>query len=40
MDDYENKSYEELKSGYHQVKVSDEAFTCLHCPKKRKQGYQ
>lgn len=40
MDDYEDKSYEELKSGNHQVKVSDEAFACPYCPKKRKRDYQ
>ncbi|KAJ7960129.1 Protein INVOLVED IN DE NOVO 2 [Quillaja saponaria] len=39
MDEYEDKSYEELKSGRHQVKVADEAFTCPYCPKKRKRDY-
>ncbi|KAJ7964528.1 factor of DNA methylation 1-like [Quillaja saponaria] len=39
MDEYEDKSYEELKSGIHQVKVADDAFTCPYCPKKRKHDY-
>ncbi|KAH9766713.1 protein involved in de novo 2 [Citrus sinensis] len=36
---YEDKSYKKLKSGNHSVKISDEAFTCPYCPKKRKQEY-
>lgn len=40
MGEYKEKSYEELKSGNHQVKVSDEAFACPYCPKKRKRDYQ
>ncbi|PNT17681.1 hypothetical protein POPTR_010G202700v4 [Populus trichocarpa] len=40
MDNCEDKSYEELKNGNHQVKISDETFTCPYCPtKKRKRDY-
>ncbi|XP_034928539.1 protein INVOLVED IN DE NOVO 2 isoform X1 [Populus alba] len=39
-DNCEDKSYEELKNGNHQVKISDETFTCPYCPtKKRKRDY-
>ncbi|KAF9674724.1 hypothetical protein SADUNF_Sadunf10G0156700 [Salix dunnii] len=41
MDNCEDKSYEELKNGNHQVKISDETFTCPYCPtKKRKRDYE
>ncbi|KAL5537877.1 hypothetical protein UlMin_045656 [Ulmus minor] len=40
MDEYEEKYYEQLKSGKHQVKVSDNFFTCPYCPKKKKKDYQ
>ena len=36
---YVDKSYEELKMGNHNVKTSDETFTCPYCPKKRKRDY-
>ncbi|XP_011027214.1 PREDICTED: protein INVOLVED IN DE NOVO 2 [Populus euphratica] len=40
MDNYEDRSYEELKNGNHQVKISDETFACPYCPtKKRKRDY-
>ncbi|PKI72372.1 hypothetical protein CRG98_007242 [Punica granatum] len=39
MDEFEDKSYEELKSGSQQVKTSEETFTCPYCPKKRKRDY-
>lgn len=40
IEEYEDKSLEELKSGNHKVKVSNETFTCPYCPKKRKRDYQ
>ncbi|XP_052204646.1 protein INVOLVED IN DE NOVO 2-like isoform X2 [Diospyros lotus] len=40
IEEYEKKSYEVLKSGKHQVKVSDEAFSCPYCTKKRKRDFQ
>lgn len=39
MDEYKENSYEELKNGNHQVKISDETFACPCCPNKRKQDY-
>ncbi|KAI5670664.1 hypothetical protein M9H77_11028 [Catharanthus roseus] len=39
MEEYEDKSFEALKSGNHEVKISDEAFTCPYCPKKRKRDF-
>ncbi|KAK4772771.1 hypothetical protein SAY86_014546 [Trapa natans] len=39
MDRFEDKIYEELKSGSQQVKLSDKTFTCPYCPKKRKRDY-
>ena len=36
ISEYEDKSYEELKSGSQDVKTSDETFTCPYCPKRRK----
>ncbi|KAA8515254.1 hypothetical protein F0562_018516 [Nyssa sinensis] len=39
IEEYEVKSYEELKSGSHDVKTSDETFTCPYCPKKRKRDF-
>ncbi|TKY56752.1 hypothetical protein E2542_SST21198 [Spatholobus suberectus] len=32
---YVDKSYEELKKGSHNVKTSDETFTCPYCPNKK-----
>ncbi|KAL6980544.1 hypothetical protein U1Q18_022187 [Sarracenia purpurea var. burkii] len=39
IEEYEEKSYEELKSGSHQVKISDEAFSCPYCPQKKKREF-
>lgn len=39
MDEYEEKSYQELKNGNHKVEISDENFSCPYCPNKKKQGY-
>ncbi|KAK7290181.1 hypothetical protein RIF29_04412 [Crotalaria pallida] len=39
ISEYEDKSYEKLKSGSHCVKVSPETFTCPYCPKKRKRDF-
>ncbi|RDY13496.1 Protein INVOLVED IN DE NOVO 2, partial [Mucuna pruriens] len=39
INEYVDKSYEELKKGSHNVKTSDETFTCPYCPKKRKRDY-
>ncbi|XP_057978958.1 protein INVOLVED IN DE NOVO 2 [Malania oleifera] len=39
MDEYEDKSYKELKNGTHNVKVSEDAFTCPFCPNKRKRDF-
>ncbi|CAL0315721.1 unnamed protein product [Lupinus luteus] len=35
---YVDESYEELKKGNHNVRISDETFTCPYCPR-RKQDY-
>ncbi|GKV28432.1 hypothetical protein SLEP1_g37491 [Rubroshorea leprosula] len=40
MEVYEAKSYEKLKKGSHRVKISEQAYTCPYCPKKKKQDYQ
>lgn len=37
--EYEEKCYEELKTGSQNVKTSDAKFTCPYCPKKRKRDY-
>ncbi|KAG9138843.1 hypothetical protein Leryth_007459, partial [Lithospermum erythrorhizon] len=39
IEEYEEKSYEELKSGKRRVKINAEAYTCPYCPKKRKRDY-
>lgn len=40
IEEYEDKSYEELKNGKKPVKLSDKTFTCPYCPsKKRKRDY-
>ncbi|KAL9226604.1 hypothetical protein vseg_002396 [Gypsophila vaccaria] len=39
IDEYGEKSYEALKKGEHELKVSEEKFTCPYCPKKRKRDY-
>ncbi|GLT75422.1 hypothetical protein SLA2020_471510 [Shorea laevis] len=40
MEVYEEKTYDKLKNGSVQVKISDQAYTCPYCPKKRKRDYQ
>ncbi|KAK7305732.1 hypothetical protein VNO77_43642 [Canavalia gladiata] len=37
--EYEDISYEELKNGSRNVKISEETFTCPYCSKKRKRDY-
>ncbi|KAG9150209.1 hypothetical protein Leryth_009784 [Lithospermum erythrorhizon] len=39
IEEYEEKSYEELKSGKRSVKINNEAYTCPYCPKKRKRDF-
>ncbi|XP_060175441.1 protein INVOLVED IN DE NOVO 2 isoform X2 [Lycium barbarum] len=39
IEEYEEKSYEELKSGNRSLKISDVAYTCPYCPKKRKRDF-
>ncbi|KAK4487817.1 hypothetical protein RD792_003553 [Penstemon davidsonii] len=39
IEEYEEKAYEELKNGKHQVKISDAAYTCPYCPKKKKRDF-
>lgn len=41
IEEYQEKSYEELKNGEKCVKTSDTTFACPYCPsKKRKRDYQ
>ncbi|GJR37290.1 involved in de novo 2-like protein [Tanacetum coccineum] len=40
IEEYEEKSYEELKSGKHDIKLPNGAFTCPYCPNKKKRDYQ
>lgn len=40
IEEYEEKSYEDIKSGKRQVKLSDKAFTCPFCSSKTKRDYQ
>ncbi|KAI8564044.1 hypothetical protein RHMOL_Rhmol03G0152900 [Rhododendron molle] len=40
IEEYEDKSYEKLKSGTRQVKISDETFNCPYCPKNKKRDFQ
>ncbi|GFS37040.1 XH/XS domain-containing protein [Actinidia rufa] len=40
IEEYEDKSYEELRSGSHQVKTSDETFNCPYCLKNKKQVFR
>nr|XP_043633850.1 protein INVOLVED IN DE NOVO 2 [Erigeron canadensis] len=40
VEEYVDQSYEELQSGKHQVKLSEEAFTCPYCRNKKKREYQ
>ena len=39
MDEYEDRTYEKLKNGNHNVKISNETFTCPYYPKKKKRDY-
>ncbi|KAJ0103008.1 hypothetical protein Patl1_06410 [Pistacia atlantica] len=39
MVEYKDKSYEKLKSGNCNVKISEENFICPYCPKKRKRDF-
>lgn len=39
MVEYKDKSYEKLKSGKYNVKISEENFICPYCPKKRKRDF-
>lgn len=40
IDDYEAKSYLQLKTEKLQVKISDSSYRCPFCPRKKKQDYQ
>lgn len=40
VEEYVDKSYEELQSGKHKVRLSDETFTCPYCRNKKKRDYQ
>nr|GEY03223.1 uncharacterized protein [Tanacetum cinerariifolium] len=40
IEEYEEKSYEELKGGKHAIKIPNGAFTCPYCPNKKKHDYQ
>lgn len=40
VEEFVDKSYEELQSGKHKVKLSDETFTCPYCRNKKKRDYQ
>lgn len=39
MVEYEDKSYNKLKSGKLNVKISDDVYMCPFCPKKRKRDF-
>ncbi|RAL36976.1 hypothetical protein DM860_003898 [Cuscuta australis] len=39
IQEYEEKSYEELKSGRRSIKVSDEVYSCPFCSRKRKRDF-
>ncbi|CAM8920417.1 unnamed protein product [Rhodiola kirilowii] len=39
IEEYEDTSYEELKNGKHQVKLSDATLTCPYCSKKKKKEF-
>ncbi|KAL3334304.1 hypothetical protein AABB24_030837, partial [Solanum stoloniferum] len=39
IEEYGEKSYEDLKSGSHSLKISDVTYTCPYCPKKRKRDF-
>ncbi|CAH1430617.1 unnamed protein product [Lactuca virosa] len=40
LEEYEEKSYEELKGGKYHIKLPNEAFTCPFCSNKKKHDYQ
>ncbi|KAI3809055.1 hypothetical protein L1987_25022 [Smallanthus sonchifolius] len=40
VEEYVDEAYEELKSGKHRVKLSEETFTCPYCRNKKKQDYK
>ncbi|KAI3748751.1 hypothetical protein L6452_12046 [Arctium lappa] len=40
VEEFVDKSYEELKGGKHRVKLSNETFTCPYCRNKKKRDYQ
>ncbi|KAL7588365.1 hypothetical protein Lser_V15G36210 [Lactuca serriola] len=40
LEDYEEKSYEELKGGKYHIKLPNESFTCPFCSNKKKHDYQ
>ncbi|KAI3735571.1 hypothetical protein L6452_15077 [Arctium lappa] len=40
VEEYEEKSYEELKGGKFRVKLSDETFTCPYCTNKKRRDYR
>ncbi|CAH9112612.1 unnamed protein product [Cuscuta epithymum] len=39
VQEYEEKSYEELKCGRRSIKASDESYICPYCSKKRKRNF-
>ncbi|KAL6503699.1 hypothetical protein OROGR_025622 [Orobanche gracilis] len=39
-EEYQDKAYEELRNGKHQVKISDQAYMCPYCSKKKKRDFQ
>lgn len=40
LGEYENKCHEKLKNGSHKVKISEQAYTCPFCTKRKKSNYQ
>ncbi|KAL8199831.1 hypothetical protein R6Q57_013399 [Mikania cordata] len=40
VEEYADKSYEELKGGKYSVKLSDVTFTCPYCTNKKKRDFQ
>ncbi|KMT18331.1 hypothetical protein BVRB_2g024880 [Beta vulgaris subsp. vulgaris] len=40
IDEYGDKTFEELKKGSSELKVAEEKYTCPYCPGKRKRDYQ
>ncbi|XP_073033639.1 protein INVOLVED IN DE NOVO 2-like [Primulina eburnea] len=39
VEEYVEETYEELKNGKHQVKISDYEYTCPYCSNKKKRDY-